>query len=90
MNSYVVLFLFSFIRLCVTEKYVLDDRLGLGRQFDGIGGLSGGGVGYLCTSTCFLIYLLLSAWFNISGSEDENILIFNILLLGYFETSDQL
>lgn len=43
MNSYVVLFLFSFIRLFVTEKYVLDDRLGLGRQFDGIGGLSGGG-----------------------------------------------
>ncbi|KAJ8270022.1 hypothetical protein GJAV_G00109440 [Gymnothorax javanicus] len=28
---------------CCGESYVLDDKIGLGRQFDGIGGLSGGG-----------------------------------------------
>lgn len=28
----------------VSQTYVLDDGVGLGRQFDGIGGLSGGGV----------------------------------------------
>ena len=27
-----------------TGKYMIDDTLGLGRRFDGIGGLSGGGV----------------------------------------------
>ena len=27
-----------------SQTYVLDDSIGLGRQFDGIGGLSGGGV----------------------------------------------
>lgn len=26
------------------QTYVLDDTVGLGRRFDGIGGLSGGGV----------------------------------------------
>ena len=26
------------------ESYILDDSVGLGRRFDGIGGLSGGGV----------------------------------------------
>ncbi|CAL8285610.1 unnamed protein product [Lota lota] len=31
------------IAFCVTDKYVLDDKVGLGRVFDGIGGLSGGG-----------------------------------------------
>ncbi|XP_012992911.3 galactocerebrosidase [Esox lucius] len=29
--------------LCISEIYVLDDEVGLGRVFDGIGGLSGGG-----------------------------------------------
>ncbi|KAJ7990875.1 hypothetical protein DPEC_G00291440 [Dallia pectoralis] len=29
--------------LCMSERYVLDDKVGLGRVFDGIGGLSGGG-----------------------------------------------
>nr|XP_046164307.1 galactocerebrosidase isoform X1 [Oncorhynchus gorbuscha] len=29
--------------LCIAESYVLDDKIGLGRTFDGIGGLSGGG-----------------------------------------------
>ncbi|XP_060773967.1 galactocerebrosidase [Neoarius graeffei] len=43
MNSHVGLFLLSCIRFCVTEVYILDDRFGLGRRFDGIGGLSGGG-----------------------------------------------
>ncbi|TRY77581.1 hypothetical protein DNTS_007217 [Danionella cerebrum] len=28
---------------CAAELYVLDDRLGVAREFDGIGGLSGGG-----------------------------------------------
>uniref|UniRef100_A0A8C2PQY3 Galactocerebrosidase n=1 Tax=Cyprinus carpio TaxID=7962 RepID=A0A8C2PQY3_CYPCA len=28
---------------CAAEFYVIDDRIGLGREFDGIGGLSGGG-----------------------------------------------
>ena len=29
-----------------TSKYVIDDSDGLGRRFDGIGGISGGGVSY--------------------------------------------
>ncbi|XP_064195389.1 galactocerebrosidase-like isoform X1 [Anguilla rostrata] len=33
----------SYVWCCYTESYVLDDKIGLGRQFDGIGGLSGGG-----------------------------------------------
>lgn len=33
--------------LCIAESYVLDDKVGLGRTFDGIGGLSGGGVSNL-------------------------------------------
>jgi len=28
-------------------EYVVDDSVGLGRMFNGIGGLSGGGVSYL-------------------------------------------
>ncbi|XP_030634585.1 galactocerebrosidase [Chanos chanos] len=28
---------------CFGENYILDDKVGLGRKFDGIGGLSGGG-----------------------------------------------
>lgn len=55
MNLCLSLFLASCIRLCVAEMYVLDDRFGLGRRFDGIGGLSGGGVGYLSTDTCLQI-----------------------------------
>ncbi|MCJ8743896.1 hypothetical protein PDJAM_G00099610 [Pangasius djambal] len=43
MSCRVGLFLLSCIHLCVTEMYILDDRIGLGRRFDGIGGLSGGG-----------------------------------------------
>ncbi|KAI5608072.1 galactocerebrosidase precursor, partial [Silurus asotus] len=43
MNLHVVLFVLTWIQLCVAEMYILDDRLGLGRRFDGIGGLSGGG-----------------------------------------------
>uniref|UniRef100_A0A8C5CNN2 Galactocerebrosidase n=1 Tax=Gadus morhua TaxID=8049 RepID=A0A8C5CNN2_GADMO len=34
---------FFTIAICVTDQYVLDDKVGLGRVFDGIGGLSGGG-----------------------------------------------
>ncbi len=32
-------------------SYSLDDSVGLGRRFDGIGGLSGGGV-RLCDKVC--------------------------------------
>uniref|UniRef100_A0A8C1FWU1 Galactocerebrosidase n=1 Tax=Cyprinus carpio TaxID=7962 RepID=A0A8C1FWU1_CYPCA len=35
--------IFLFISICLGEDYVLDDKTGLGRSFDGIGGLSGGG-----------------------------------------------
>ncbi|KAJ8409140.1 hypothetical protein AAFF_G00241610 [Aldrovandia affinis] len=38
-----VLWVCSFVWWCDAESYVLDDKIGLGRQFDGIGGLSGGG-----------------------------------------------
>jgi len=31
----------------VRADYILDDSVGLGRMFDGIGGLSGGGVSYM-------------------------------------------
>ncbi len=31
---------------CSAEFYLIDDRSGLGREFDGIGGLSGGGVSH--------------------------------------------
>ena len=34
------------IDICTSESYVLDDKIGLGRVFDGIGGLSGGGVSF--------------------------------------------
>ena len=30
----------------VCAEYVIDDSVGLGRMFNGIGGLSGGGVSY--------------------------------------------
>ena len=44
------LLLFTFLSgLCQrvgAQTYVLDDSAGLGRRFDGIGGLSGGGVSY--------------------------------------------
>uniref|UniRef100_A0A8C2CWJ7 Galactocerebrosidase n=1 Tax=Cyprinus carpio TaxID=7962 RepID=A0A8C2CWJ7_CYPCA len=35
--------IFLFISICLGEDYDLDDKTGLGRSFDGIGGLSGGG-----------------------------------------------
>ena len=44
--------LFVTITLLITDidlvraDYTLDDSVGLGRMFDGIGGLSGGGVSY--------------------------------------------
>ncbi|XP_030626574.1 galactocerebrosidase [Chanos chanos] len=44
MSHYLVAGILStFSLLCAAEFYVLDDRVGLGRRFDGIGGLSGGG-----------------------------------------------
>lgn len=44
-----LLFLSIFLsaRVCSCDEYYLDDEFGLGRSFDGIGGLSGGGVSVL-------------------------------------------
>lgn len=40
-----IIFFFAFpLNVCFSETYVLNDKEGLGRVFDGIGGLSGGGV----------------------------------------------
>ncbi|GLD56413.1 galactocerebrosidase [Lates japonicus] len=39
----IVLFLTLSLGFCSSHTYVLDDKTGLGRVFDGIGGLSGGG-----------------------------------------------
>lgn len=36
-----------FISVCFGEDYDIDDKTGFGRSFDGIGGLSGGGVSVL-------------------------------------------
>ncbi|KAG9344724.1 hypothetical protein JZ751_010411 [Albula glossodonta] len=38
-----ILWVLWYACLCNAESYVLDDKVGLGREFDGIGGLSGGG-----------------------------------------------
>ena len=40
----VLLLLISCVLKSVRAQYVVDDSAGLGRRFDGIGGLSGGGV----------------------------------------------
>ncbi|XP_041810336.1 galactocerebrosidase isoform X2 [Chelmon rostratus] len=42
-SEVIVLFLGLFLNLCSSQTYVLNDKEGLGRVFDGIGGLSGGG-----------------------------------------------
>ncbi|XP_056090978.1 galactocerebrosidase [Rhinichthys klamathensis goyatoka] len=43
-NQFFVCFsIFLCISVCLGEDYDLDDKTGLGRSFDGIGGLSGGG-----------------------------------------------
>ncbi|XP_039993229.1 galactocerebrosidase isoform X2 [Xiphias gladius] len=39
----IVLFFILSLGFCSCHNYVLDDKVGLGRVFDGIGGLSGGG-----------------------------------------------
>lgn len=89
MKSNVGLFLLSCIRLCVTEMYLLDDKIGLGGRFDGIGGLSGGGVGYL--SACVHLPITFSFLHDLTVElRIKCILISNHLLLGYFETSNQL
>lgn len=48
---YVLLMCFIF---CRGDDYALDDKTGLGRTFDGIGGLSGGGVSLLNETSLFL------------------------------------
>lgn len=72
---------------CAAEFYVIDDRIGLGREFDGIGGLSGGGVSYLnflhLTKLCAQCHTLqeLCRWLRVT----------NLLsLTGHFTTSGQL
>lgn len=43
MQTHNFLCIISVILGCSAQFYVIDDRIGLGREFDGIGGLSGGG-----------------------------------------------
>lgn len=47
---FAVLLFICNLALCVdraaSDTYTVDDSSGLGRRFDGIGGLSGGGVGH--------------------------------------------
>lgn len=40
-----ILILFYFIESNVGDEYIFDDSVGLGRVFDGVGAISGGGVG---------------------------------------------
>ncbi|XP_029982329.1 galactocerebrosidase isoform X2 [Sphaeramia orbicularis] len=40
---FILLLLSLFLDTSTSQSYVLDDKIGLGRVFDGIGGLSGGG-----------------------------------------------
>ena len=48
------LVLFMHILVCISaSNYSVDDGVGLGRTFDGIGGLSGGGVSSVCFSLKF-------------------------------------
>jgi galactosylceramidase len=44
MMQYVEFVLLSALSALSSGEYTLDDSVGLGREFDGIGGLSGGGV----------------------------------------------
>lgn len=46
-QCFVFFSIFLCISVCFGEDYDLDDKTGLGRSFDGIGGLSGGGVSVL-------------------------------------------
>ena len=41
----IILLIFQCVNLSSSSTYKVDDSKGLGRRFDGIGGLSGGGVG---------------------------------------------
>ena len=52
----VVLSLTVYLGLCLSSHaYVLDDIAGLGRVFDGVGGLSGGGVSAACFPSTFRV-----------------------------------
>ena len=42
-------FIFLLVQLAPANSIAFDDSVGYGRQFDGIGGLSGGGVSYVIT-----------------------------------------
>lgn len=45
--SFYVFFSFMILSLAYTDVYNIDDREGFGRRFDGIGGISGGGVNFI-------------------------------------------
>ncbi len=66
---------------CCAEFYVIDDRSGLGREFDGIGGLSGGGVNHDNVFNLTNVICILSTVESVT----------NLLsLTGHFTTSCQL
>lgn len=46
-QRFVFLSIFIFISVCLGQDYDIDDTTGFGRSFDGIGGVSGGGVSVL-------------------------------------------
>lgn len=63
-----LLFAISCFLGCSAEFYVIDDRNGLGREFDGIGGLSGGGVShdnFINVTIC--VVLKLCWWLRVTN-----------------------
>ena len=49
----------TFVTVAETDTYVIDDHNGLGRRFDGIGGISGGGVSALFSYEAVYIFLIV-------------------------------
>ena len=58
-----VLYILLLFPLTCPGAYVLDDSVGLGRRFDGIGGLSGGGVSIHLLLLRLLASLVVLMWF---------------------------
>ena len=75
MDSYVFFLLLGTFSSCFS--YEIDDSKGLGRRFDGIGGLSGGGVRlyinvlFKTTSTCVFLYRPLLNFYQITQKRNE-------------------
>lgn len=59
----VVLLLLGFVSSIQCQTYVLDDSIGLGRRFDGIGGLSGGGVSIMLI-VCLQLRRVFIWWYS--------------------------